>query len=223
MSESTCQRRRYTNETYDQLVRMPITTSSFLRSFTSAKDVPKDKPTFAFIGRSNVGKSSLINGLLGRKKLAKMSATPGKTKLINYFLVNEAWYLVDLPGYGWAKTSKVHRLQWQKMIKAYLAQARITTLFLLLDSRHPLLTIDLSFLAWTVEARLPYGLILTKADQCKTREIHGHLRQLENYLHSHQWALPPCFVTTTKGSSALADNEEVIAYIEMVMRDQMGR
>lgn len=196
---------------------MHITTSSFVGSFTRPKDTPKDKPIFPFIGRSNVGKSSLINTLLNRKNLAKTSATPGKTQLINYFLINEAWYLVDLPGYGWAQIAQKKRVEWEKMTKAYLSQVPITTLFLLLDSRHPLLKIDLSFLQWIVKANLPYSLILTKADQCKKKEIYDHIRQLESTFYAKEWPLPPSFVTTSKGNHSLASNIEVLEYIEMML------
>ena len=177
-------------------VGMRITSSVFVKSVVHAKEAPKGKPQFAMIGRSNVGKSSLINALLHRKNLARTSGMPGKTQLINYFLVNEAWFLVDLPGYGWAQRSKQQRAGWEKMVKSYLAQASLETVFLLLDSRHPLQAIDMTFIAWLVQAKLPYAVVLTKADKCTQRAINTHLQQLEKAFHARRWPLPPFFVTS---------------------------
>lgn len=200
---------------------MKINTSSFLKSFTHAKDVPDNLPAFVTIGRSNVGKSSFINSLLKRKNLARISSMPGKTQLINYFLVNDAWYLVDLPGYGWAKVSKSSRLQWEKMIKTYLSQIKINTLFLLLDSRHPLQNIDLTFIQWVIQAKLTYALVLTKADKCKPIEIKNHIQQLEDTLHERGWSLPPLFVSSIKEKrsnssypSTSPNHLEILTYIE---------
>ena len=209
---------------------MHITSSIFVKSLTHAKNAPSDKPSFAMIGRSNVGKSSLINRLLNRKNLARTSAMPGKTQLINYFLVNDTWYLVDLPGYGWAKVSKAHRTQWEKMMKAYLSQAQLTTIFVLLDSRHPLQAIDLTFLEWIIQAKRSYALVLTKADKCK-KKITTHIRQLQQALHARNWPLPPLFVTSAKevqrvDPTAIRKGEsmqgymEVLAYIEELLAQE---
>ena len=202
---------------------MHITSSTFVKSLTHAKEAPNNKPSFAMIGRSNVGKSSLINCLLHRKNLARTSSMPGKTQLINYFLVNDAWFLVDLPGYGWAQASKTSRLKWEKMVKTYLSQASITTIFILLDSRHPLQSIDLAFIAWVIKAKLSYGLVLTKADKCKKKEIATHIRLLEKELHTRKWRLPPLFVTSATSAaykSAPGGYHEILAYIEELLQEK---
>jgi GTP-binding protein len=191
---------------------MRIDSSSFVKSATTAQKVPTDLPTFALIGRSNVGKSSLINRLLQRKSLARTSIKPGKTQLVNYFLVNKAWYLVDLPGYGWAQVSKKKRLQWDKMVKSFLSQATINTLFVLLDSRHPLQKIDMEFLHWVAQAKLSYGIVLTKADKCKKREVITHVGLLQKTLTQANYPLPPLFVTSSKDQSK--GHEEMLEYVE---------
>ena len=190
---------------------MKIISSTFVQSATSTKEAPNDKPAFALIGRSNVGKSSLLNRLLNRKNLARTSVTPGKTQLINYFLVNEQWYMVDLPGYGFAKVSKTSRASWEKMVHSYLRQASLQTVFLLLDSRHPLQALDIAFIDFLVQAKLPYALILTKADKSKRHQIALHIQKLENLLTSKKYALPPLFVTSaSKGSG----HQDLLQYID---------
>src|SRR5690606_10374394 len=138
---------------------------------------------FAFIGRSNVGKSSLINMLLERKYLAKTSSTPGKTQTINHYLVNEAWYLVDLPGYGYAHTSKAKKKDWAKMIKDYiLKRETLYCLFILLDSRLPPQTIDIEFINWAGSAEVPIGLILTKTDKLTKNQVNQNRKKIETKL-----------------------------------------
>ena len=204
---------------------MRITSSTFVKSLTHAQEAPSHPPSFAMIGRSNVGKSSLINSLLQRKNLARTSSVPGKTQLINYFLVNNSWFLVDLPGYGWAQASKASRLKWEKMVKTYLSQAPITTLFILLDSRHPLQHIDLNFMEWVVKAKLPYGLVLTKADKCKQKEISAHIRLLKKELEARKWPLPPLFVTSSTSAAHKAAPDgpnEILAYIHERLQAKQG-
>ena len=178
---------------------MDITSSLFLKSATHVKDAPSGKPAFAFIGRSNVGKSSLINALTNRKNLARTSVVPGKTQLINYFLINDQWFLVDLPGYGWAKVSKKSRLSWERMVKTYLTQAGLTTTFLLIDSRHKPQKIDLDFIDFLHKASLPYALVFTKVDKSKKKVTNDHLKAFEAVYLQHKWSLPPFFITTAKG------------------------
>ncbi len=193
---------------------MKITSSAFVQSTTSFKEAPRDKPAFALIGRSNVGKSSLLNRLLSRKNLARTSTTPGKTQLINYFLVNEQWYLVDLPGYGFAKVSKKSRASWEKMVHTYLREATLQTVFLLLDARHPLQALDTAFIDFLVQAKRPYALILTKADKCKRHQIATHIQKLEKMLVDKQYALPPLFVTSaSKGSG----HQDLLQYIDELL------
>ena len=139
---------------------MKINYANFVTSSSDVSQCPNsDKPEYAFIGRSNVGKSSLINMLTGRRKLAKISSTPGKTMLINHFIINEQWYLVDLPGYGYAKRSKTERLKWEKMIRKYiLDRVNMLTLFLLVDIRIKPQQIDLDFIEWLGISNIPFPL-----------------------------------------------------------------
>ena len=171
-------------------------------------------PEYAFIGRSNVGKSSLINMLTKKPKLAMTSATPGKTMLINHFIINKSWYLVDLPGYGYAQRGKKAKDKLTQMIESYiLGREQMTNLFLLIDIRHEPLTIDLEFIEWLGENGVPFSIIFTKADKL------GLQRQRENvekYLArlSEQWEeLPPHFVTSSE--KGLGRNE-VLGYIEKI-------
>ena len=171
-------------------------------------------PEYAFIGRSNVGKSSLINMLTRKPKLAMTSATPGKTMLINHFIINKAWYLVDLPGYGYAQRGKKAKDKLTQMIESYiLGREQMTNLFLLIDIRHEPLAIDLEFIEWLGENGVPFAIIFTKADKL------GLQRQRENvdrYLArlSEQWEeLPPHFVTSSEKGLG---RDEVLGYIEHI-------
>lgn len=148
---------------------MEITASHFIGSFVKVSQCPPpDKPEYAFVGRSNVGKSSLINMLTGRKSLAKVSITPGKTQTINHFIINNNWYLVDLPGYGYAKVSKTQRRDWEKFIQDYLVKRpNLQCVFLLIDSRIPPQTLDLEFANWLGERQIPFVIVFTKIDDKK--------------------------------------------------------
>ena len=177
---------------------MQITTASFVISNTSVDQCPKDnRPDFAFIGRSNVGKSSLINGFCQRKNLAKTSSRPGKTQLINHFLINESWYLVDLPGYGYARVSKKSKKQFQQYITKYFKERKqLCCAFILLDIRHDPQPIDKEFIRWMGEARIPFILVFTKADKLSAKKAKA---QVFNYLTTleEEWnALPQHFVTS---------------------------
>jgi GTP-binding protein len=144
---------------------------------------PPDKPEYAFIGRSNVGKSSLINMLTNHSKLAKTSARPGKTQLINHFIINNTWYLVDLPGYGYAKTSKSNREQWDVMIRQYLSQREnLYCVFVLIDSNIPPQKIDLEFLMWLGESEIPFAIVFTKADRLSVNKMQSHLSAYKNII-----------------------------------------
>ena len=180
---------------------MNITSSNFFRSILRAQDAPQDRPSFALIGRSNVGKSSLINCLLGRKSLARTSGTPGKTQRIHYFLINEAWYLVDLPGYGWASVSQTKRAEWVRRIRRYLTRVPLKRLFLLLDGRHPQQPIDMQFLSWLVTTSIPYALVLTKADQCKKAALDRHVALLKALFEEADLPMPPLFITHSRGKA----------------------
>lgn len=196
---------------------MVIREASFLSSNTQvAACPPPTRPEYAFIGRSNVGKSSLINMLTGRLALAKISGTPGKTQVINHFLINEEWYLVDLPGYGYAKVAKSARADWGKMIKAYLTKREnLTCVCVLLDSRHPPQAVDLEFMAWLGEAGVPFVMVFTKADKqssTRTRElVAAYLHQMQE-----QWdELPRHFVTSSETGEG---REEVLDFVQEVNR-----
>jgi len=193
----------------------PITSAIFVCSSPQASKMPTHSlPEYAFIGRSNVGKSSLINMLTGQKKLALTSATPGKTQMINHFLINGSWYIVDLPGYGYAKTSKSQREVLGKLISDYLTQAQqITLLFLLIDIRLQPQAIDLEFIEQLGMMEVPFALIFTKAD--KVGPVAGQ-QQVEAYQNRllEQWEeLPPIFIVSSKKGTG---REELINYISSI-------
>ena len=149
-------------------------------------------PEYAFIGRSNVGKSSLINMLTGRKGLAMTSATPGKTMLINHFLINKNWYIVDLPGYGYAKRGQKGQEQIQRIIETYILQReQMTCLFVLVDSRHEPQAIDLAFIEWLGENGVPFAIVFTKADKLKGGRINSNIRHYLEKLREQWEELPP--------------------------------
>ncbi|NJM94418.1 MAG: YihA family ribosome biogenesis GTP-binding protein [Cytophagales bacterium] len=165
-----------------------------------------DRPEFAFIGRSNVGKSSLINLLTGRKALAKVSGTPGKTQLINHFLINDSFYLVDLPGYGYAKVSKTEKKKWESMIGDYLLKrANLSCLFVLLDARLEPQKIDLEFTTWMGENGVPLALVFTKSDKLTRNQLHISLTRYEQTLLEQWEELPPRFVTSSTAGTGQAE------------------
>ncbi len=179
---------------------MEIKSAKFVISNTRIDRCPQDgKPEYAFIGRSNVGKSSLINMLTRKPKLAMTSATPGKTMLINHFIINDAWYLVDLPGYGYAQRGKKAKDKLTQIIESYiLGREQMTNLFVLIDIRHDPLPIDLEFIEWLGENGVPFSIVFTKADKLGTQRQRENV---ERYLAklSEQWEeLPPYFVTSSE-------------------------
>ena len=182
----------------------------------SSPDVNKcpdpNKPEYAFIGRSNVGKSSLINMLTGRRKLAKISSTPGKTMLINHFIINKEWYLVDLPGYGFAKRSKSERLKWEKMIRKYiLNRTNLLTLFVLIDIRIEPQQIDLDFIEWVGMSNIPFVITFTKSDKLKINQVTHNLENYKKKLAEDWEEIPPIIVTS---SSTMIGRDELLDYIE---------
>jgi len=177
---------------------MKITTAEFISSYADIKKCPApDKPEFAFIGRSNVGKSSLINMLTGTRKLAKTSVTPGKTQTINHFLINNSWYLVDLPGYGYANVSKSTRAGFGKMIEDYvLKRENLTCLFVLIDARLEPQANDLNFIQWAGGKEVPLALVFTKIDKLKRNDLQKNLKQYEKTLLT-QWEELPTMILTS--------------------------
>lgn len=195
---------------------MLIKTAEFVISSARADRCPPTdgKPEYAFIGRSNVGKSSLINMLTGRKKLAMTSATPGKTLLINHFSINNEWYLVDLPGYGYAKRGKKEMEKLRNLIEYYVLERKeLTCLFVLIDSRLTPQRIDLEFIQWLGEEGVPFALIFTKADKSKTAELRKNVDDFLNELRKEWEELPPHFVTS---SAQGRGRDEVLDYIEQI-------
>ncbi|MBQ3522386.1 MAG: YihA family ribosome biogenesis GTP-binding protein [Bacteroidales bacterium] len=195
---------------------MRITKAVFAGSSQKLEERPKAKlPEFAFIGRSNVGKSSLINTLCSNDKLAKTSATPGKTLLINHFLINGSWYLVDLPGYGYAKISQKGRENLTKMINGYISNSQeLALLFVLLDSRHPIQKIDLEFLMALGEAQVPFSIIFTKGDKLGKNALAAQVEANKKTLLQYWEELPPIFVTSSETGFG---KEDLLEYIESVL------
>lgn len=191
---------------------MMINDVHYVASYPKESQCPKDGlPEFAFIGRSNVGKSSLINFLTDRKDLAKVSKTPGKTKLLNYFQVDETWYLVDLPGYGYAKISKKQRSKWEEMLERYLqVRPALNCVFLLIDSRIKLQKIDLEFMNWLGEKQIPFVLVYTKMDKLKKSLKEDHLKSIQAEILEHWAELPQQFYTSTVDKEG---RDEILEFI----------
>lgn len=192
---------------------MKIKEASYVISSPSVEQCPKpDKPEYAFIGRSNVGKSSLINMICGRDALAKISASPGKTKLINHFIVNKEWYLVDLPGYGYAKISQSERKKWEKMIQDYLRKREsLVSIFVLIDSRHMPQKIDLEFVNQLGEWQIPFTLVFTKADKEKPGAVDRHVKAFLDTMRQTWQFLPQSFVTSATKKQG---REEILTFID---------
>jgi len=192
---------------------MKIRSAEFLKSSTTLSQCPELKmPEYAFIGRSNVGKSSLINMLLGRKNLAKTSGRPGKTKLINHFLINEEWLLADLPGYGYAKVSKSDRAEWTKMIWHYLKERQnLACIFILVDSRHQPQVNDLEMIKKVGAEGLPLAIIRTKADKMKRGKLAETDMALRKALLAFWEELPPLITTSAEKKNGREDLLELIA------------
>lgn len=192
---------------------MKIKSAEFVVSNSEVAKCPANNlPEYAFIGRSNVGKSSLINMLTDRKSLAKISGRPGKTQLINHFIINDNWYLVDLPGYGYARVSKSSKKKFQKFITDYFEQRQqLVSAFVLVDIRHKPQPIDLEFMQYMGESQIPFGIIFTKADKLKPKAIERHVEDYCQVLLEFWEELPPHFVTS---SSKKIGQDEVLGFIE---------
>lgn len=194
---------------------MTIKTAEFIKSSAEVSQCPPSSlPEYAFIGRSNVGKSSLINSLTGQRTLAKTSQKPGKTQLINHFLINKEWHMVDLPGYGYASRGKSQRLAFSTMIMSYMAQRQeLTCLFILIDSRLEPQKIDLDFINQMGENGVPFALVFTKADKLSNAALKRSVGRYCQRLSEEWEELPPLFVTSSvKGTG----REELLNYIESI-------
>ena len=179
-------------------------------------------PEYAFIGRSNVGKSSLINSLCDKKKLAKTSSRPGKTQLINHFLINENWYLVDLPGYGYARVSKTQKKIFQTfIIKYFKYRSQLVNAFLLVDIRHEPQSIDLKFMEWLEENLIPFSIVFTKADKLNTKSIEKNINDYKSKMLISNWEeIPPIFITSAQNKSG---SKEILSYINQLNIDYFDK
>ena len=197
---------------------MMVKDVQFVMSNSDVAKCPKaDKPEYAFIGRSNVGKSSLINMLVNRKKLAKTSSTPGKTQLINHFLVDENWYLVDLPGYGYAKVPKAQKQKFERMISNYILQrTNLVSVFVLVDVRHTPQQIDLEFMEWLGMSNIPFAMVFTKLDKLKRSEIDAKLKKYREKMLETWEELPVQFLTSAEST---AGKTELLEYIDSLNSD----
>lgn len=194
---------------------MKIKSAEFVVSNTRVDQCPDSKlPEYAFIGRSNVGKSSLINMLTGRKALAKTSAKPGKTQLINHFLINKNWHLVDLPGYGYAKVSKSTKRTFQKFITAYFEKrAQMVCAFVLIDSRHEPQPIDMEFMQWLGEHNVPFCIIFTKADKMKPKALERNINFYQEKMLESWEEMPEFFISS---ATSKLGQDEILDYIEAI-------
>lgn len=179
---------------------MNIKTAQFVISNTDIEKCPEPKiPEYAFIGRSNVGKSSLINMLCSRKNMAKTSGKPGKTQLINHFIINDEWYLVDLPGYGFAQVSKDRKSMWDKFIQEYILERKnLMCLFVLLDSRLPQQKIDLEFMDWLGENGIPFVMVFTKMDKLSKTQFNERIKNYKEEMGKHWDEIPQCYYTSAE-------------------------
>ncbi len=198
---------------------MKINTAEFIVSNSDVKKCPNEPiPEYAFIGRSNVGKSSLINMLTNNKNLAKTSSRPGKTQLINHFKINSNWFLVDLPGYGYAKVSKSTKSTFQKFITEYFEKReQLVSAFVLVDIRHEAQKIDLEFINYLGESGVPFGIVFTKADKISKGSVQKHIAAYKKALLANGWEeVPPYFVTSSEDGTG---KDEVLNYIDQINQD----
>ncbi|UBZ11427.1 ribosome biogenesis GTP-binding protein YihA/YsxC [Leeuwenhoekiella palythoae] len=195
---------------------MHIKSAEFLVSNSNVAKCPKNKmPEYAFIGRSNVGKSSLINMLTDRKNLAKTSGRPGKTQLINHFVINQSWYLVDLPGYGYARVSKKVKKEFQKFITQYFEEReQLVSAFVLIDCRHEPQPIDREFMQYLGEKQIPFSIIFTKADKLKPKALERNIEHYKQELLAGAWAeMPNYFISSATNSTG---KDEILDYINAI-------
>jgi GTP-binding protein len=195
---------------------MNITSRQFIGSFNTLGELPElDIPEFCFIGRSNVGKSSLINYITGKKDLAKVSSTPGKTQSLNYFLLNKLWHLVDLPGYGYAKRSKSLRSSWEKTMYQYFeTRESLVNIFLLIDSRIKPMKSDLEMIDWLGESGIPFAIVYTKADTREIKQCRINIELFEKTLSENWEELPKRFLTSSEERKG---KEEILEYITEII------
>ena len=202
---------------------MHIKSAKFVISNSEISKCPQSSiPEYAFIGRSNVGKSSLINSLCDKKKLAKTSSRPGKTQLINHFLINENWYLVDLPGYGYARVSKAQKKIFQTFITKYFKyRTQLVNAFLLVDIRHEPQSIDLKFMEWLGENLIPFSIVFTKADKLNTKSIKKNINDYKSIMLISNWEeIPPIFITSAQNKSG---SKEILNYINQLNIDYFDK
>lgn len=197
---------------------MQVKTAAFVISNTDHQKCPTDgRPEYAFIGRSNVGKSSLINMLTNNKNLAKTSGKPGKTQLINHFIINDDWYLVDLPGYGYAKTSKLNRVKWEQFIADYLCnRPSLTNVFVLIDARLEPQKIDMEFMNWCGEKGIPFSMVFTKIDKLSSSALQKNLAKYKKEMLKFWDELPPVFTTSSESGFG---KEKVLNYIDFINKE----
>ena len=198
---------------------MQVHSATFIISNTDVSKCPNTSiPEYAFIGRSNVGKSSLLNTICNKKNLAKISSRPGKTQLINHFLINKNWHLVDLPGFGYARVSKTDKKKFQKFITNYFKQRKqLVSAFLLIDIRHEPQPIDLNFMQWLGENYIPFSIVFTKADKLKPAARERNINNYTNKMLETQWEeLPPIFITSSLHKTG---SEEILTYINLLNKD----
>lgn len=196
---------------------MKIRSAVFVTSSAKYTQCPtSSQPELALVGRSNVGKSSLINMLLNNQQLAKISSKPGKTQLINHFLVNDTWHLVDLPGYGWARVSQTQRQGWEKMVKSYLLhRTQLGLVLVLVDSRHPPQKLDIALINWLGEHQIPFAILLTKVDKESKQQVQKNLAALKRVLHEDWEVLPEILVTSSRDKTG---REELLEYIQGTLK-----
>lgn len=196
--------------------------SMFAGSFPSVRQCPGDnKPEYAFIGRSNVGKSSLINMLCNRKGLAKVSNRPGKTQTLNYYLIEKSWYIVDLPGYGYAKISKKKRFEWEKMIEGYmLKRETLGCAFVLIDLNVPPQEIDIEFMNWMGKMKIPFVIVFTKTDRMGLNKRNQNIATFQKEMHKYWNELPEQFITSAEKK---VGQEELLGFIEKLNEEFYGQ
>lgn len=198
---------------------MQIKSAEFIISNSEVAKCPTEKlPEYAFIGRSNVGKSSLINMITGRNKLAKTSGTPGKTQLINHFKINKNWFLVDLPGYGYARVSKTTKKEFQSFITDYFKQRKeLVCTFILVDSRHTPQKIDVEFMEFLAENEIPFAIIFTKTDKLKPKAISQNIAKYQESMLKGNWAYFPTYFTSSSANKSGKD--EILNFIDTINKD----
>ncbi len=194
---------------------MQVKEAVFIISNTDYKKCPQEnRPEYAFIGRSNVGKSSLINMITDQKKLAKTSGRPGKTQLINHFLINDDWFLVDLPGYGYARASKASRARWEQFIADYLIhREQLLNVFVLLDARLEPQKIDLEFMNWCGDKQIPFSMVFTKIDKLSSSALQKNMARYKREMLKMWEELPPVFTTSSESGFG---KEKILNYIDQI-------